>query len=169
MLMNIVTYKHEKQKITHFYWISGESTFGNPMFWKKITQKLDDSMVMLTHKICICRLRKTGSLLIFPLYITFIALFFNIEHQYWTVWDVFIVFQTHMSAFPKKDMEQIWIIEQAQFKWLAPDAQGQCMDCRRCGGTILLRKYNELEWRGGSYCRCAEGVFPGNWAYHGFP
>jgi len=59
--MNIVTYKCEKSKIT---------------------QKLDDSMCMLTHKICICRLRKTGRLLIFPLYIMFIAFFLNIEHQY---------------------------------------------------------------------------------------
>ena len=32
MLMNIATYKHEKSKITHFYWISGGSAFGNPMF-----------------------------------------------------------------------------------------------------------------------------------------
>jgi hypothetical protein len=32
MLKNIATYKHEKAKITHFYWISGGSAFGNPMF-----------------------------------------------------------------------------------------------------------------------------------------
>ena len=32
MLMNIDTCKHEKSKITHFYWISGGSLCGNPMF-----------------------------------------------------------------------------------------------------------------------------------------
>ena len=32
MLMNIVTYKHEKPKITHFYWISGGLAFGSLVF-----------------------------------------------------------------------------------------------------------------------------------------
>ena len=55
MLMNMVTCKHEKPKITHFYCISEGSAFESSMCLKKITQKLGISGAKLTHKFCICR------------------------------------------------------------------------------------------------------------------
>ena len=88
--VNTVSYKGTKQKLTQIYCVSGGSTLGNPLFWKKLTQNINTC--------CPLKLRNIWKI---PLNISLFVLFLSIEQYYVNRYPFYGLFRLRYSFFAR--------------------------------------------------------------------